>query len=260
MKKVIFVLGLLFSMAAFAGSEVVQLGTANTVTLRGEINDSNAQSTALELINLAAARGTQNYPIYLVLDTPGGSIDAGENLIEIAKTIPNLKTITVFAASMGSAIVEALPGERLVIDSGVLMFHRARGGVTGQFETGELETRLEFYKKFVRRMEQRNADRLGLTLKEYKRKIKDEMWLTSGDSLKSGAADKVVALTCTQALIDKNQHASVEVFIFKIELDYSGCPLLRTPSVSEGQPKEALEAYKRYSSINDFKEIVRGQK
>ncbi len=243
-------------MIAVARAEVVEtvkLGTANTVTLRGEITEQSAQTAALELIALDAARLGHRYPIYLVLDTPGGSIDAGENLIEVVKSIPDVRTITLFAASMGSSIVEALPGDRLITESGQLMFHRAKGQVGGQFETGELESRLDFYKKYVRRMEQRSADRMGLSLKTYKRKVKDELWLTAEDSLKSNAADRIVAVTCTRDLINRNQHLTAEVFIFKVNLDYSGCPILRTPSVSSEQGAEAVAAYQKYSAVEEFK-------
>ncbi|MEZ0209219.1 MAG: ATP-dependent Clp protease proteolytic subunit, partial [Candidatus Paceibacterota bacterium] len=137
------VIGLLIIMAAAISNaqEIVKLGTANTVNFRGVVNDEMAQGAALELLRLNKLRGDKDYPIYIVMDTPGGNIDSGEAFIEIAKSIPNVKTITLFAASMGSAVVEALPGERLILDSGILMFHRAKGQVGGQFETGELESR-----------------------------------------------------------------------------------------------------------------------
>lgn len=230
-------------------AQPILLGTANTVTLRGEINDESAQAAALELMHLSVQRGSQSYTIYLVLDTPGGSIAAGEDLIEVAKSIPNLKTVTIFAASMGSAIVQALPGERLMVDSGIQMFHRAAGRVGGQFETGELESRLEFYKKMVRKMEKRSADRMGMSLKLYKQKVKDEMWLISDEAIEGKAADKIVSLACTETLSAKKQVISMEIFIFKIDLEYSGCPLLRSPTPVAGQNEAAVEAYNKYRGL-----------
>ena len=243
----------LFGGLAYATAQdfdgVVRLGTANTVVLRGEINEKSTNEAALKLLELSRERLGRNYPIYLVLDSPGGSVEAGEAFIEVAKMVPNLHTVTVFAASMASAIVEALPGDRLILDSGVLMFHRARGGVQGQFETGELETRLDFYKKFVRRMEQRSADRMGMSLKEYKKRVKDEMWLTSKESLELNAADRVVSVTCSQQLIEQKQTTVEQVFIFTIKLEFSGCPILRTPKVSQGQPEQAVQAYEKYRGL-----------
>lgn len=236
----------IYSVRPYDGQ--ILLGTANTVVLRGEINDESATSAALQILNLANQRGDKNYPIFLVLDTPGGSIDAGESFIEIAKSVRNLHTITLFAASMGSAIVEALPGNRYILDSGILMFHRAKGGVSGQFETGELETRLDFYKRFVRRMEQRNADRMNMSLADYKTAVKDELWMTSGDAIERGGADRVVTVTCTNALIEKQESVTVEAFIFRITLNFSGCPLLRAGTIAPGQSDTTIEAYNKYLS------------
>jgi ATP-dependent protease ClpP protease subunit len=252
MFKVIVCVILMLGALTAQAQEVIKLGTTNTVVMRGEIDDKMAQNTALELLRLSTLRGLNNYPIYLVIDSGGGSIDAGEAFIEVVKTIPNVHTVTIFAASMASAIVEALPGERLMLDSGVFMFHRARGGVQGQFETGELEARLEFYKRFVRRMEARNAKRMGMSLKYYKSQVKDELWMTSGDSV-GIAADKVVSLQCSQSLIEKREQMSVSVFIFKIELEFSGCPLLRSPDVVPGQESQAIEAYRRLRAEQDLR-------
>jgi ATP-dependent protease ClpP protease subunit len=239
----VFLLTLLVGLSSFA--ETVNLGTANTVTLRGEVNDDSAQTAAIELMTLNAIRGNATYPIYLVLDTPGGSIDAGESLIEVAKTIRNLKTISIFAASMGSAIAEALPGDRLMTSNGILMFHRAAGRVSGQFENGEMESRLDFYKQMVRRMEKRSADRMGLSLARYKKLIKNELWLTSDSAVSSGAADRIVEVVCSPALTSQTQSIQVEVFIFMIEVEYSKCPLLRNGVPKKGQSAEAVTAYQK---------------
>lgn len=243
-KSLIFAVVCMFTAVASAQS-TVKLGTANTVTLRGPIDEKTAQETALEVLRLDRLRGTQDYPIYLVLDSPGGSIEAGENMIEIIKTVPNLKTVTIFAASMASAIVEALPGERLILSSGVQMFHRAKGGVSGQFETGELESRLDFYKRYVRRMEGRNASRMGINLSQYKKLVKDEYWISGSDTLGVGA-DRIVSLQCSEALTEKKQTVVMEVFIFQITLEYSGCPLLRTPSIPSENPAESVQAYQKF--------------
>jgi ATP-dependent protease ClpP protease subunit len=255
--------GLLLSLAVKASAqeagESIQLGTANTVTLRGPIDDDSAQQAALALIKLDIERGKKYYPLYLVLDTPGGSIDSGEMFIEITKSIKNLKTITVFAASMGSAIVEALPGERLIISSGILMFHRAAGQIQGQFETGEMESRLEMYKQYVRRMEQRNADRMKMPLSVYKKKVKDELWYTSSAAISEMAADRTVSLTCTPALINQTQVVNIQMFIFNIAIEFSGCPLLRAGVPAKETSEAALLVYEKYKA-GELKSKIGGLK
>lgn len=246
MKKAI--LGLLALLSLSAQATEIKLGTANTILIRGVIDDASMGQAADKLLHLDKVRGEKGYPLYIVLDSPGGEIDSGETFIELAKTIKNVETITVFAASMASAIVEGLPGQRSVLDSGVLMFHRAKGSVSGQFETGEMESRLQFNKRYVRRMEQRNADRMGMKLQAYKKAVKDEMWLVSTDAVKASAADQVVSVSCTEALVNTKNRQTLNFFIFSIEVESSGCPLLKSVKPVEGQKEEIVNLFNRYKS------------
>lgn len=134
----IALLSLIVTSQVYATPRTVLLRTDNTVYLQGEVSSrsmTDIQNNLLDLVLLRQKSG-KSYPIYLVLDSPGGSIVAGEDFIQFAKTLKNVETITFFAASMASAIVEALPGNRLVVESGTMMFHRAAGGFQGQFENG----------------------------------------------------------------------------------------------------------------------------
>lgn len=227
-------------------SKAIELNSKNTVVFRGTVDSQNVLTASLDLAAKALKRGTADYPIYLVLDSPGGSIDDGEDFIAFAKTFKNVQTISIFAASMASAIVQALPGKRLITENGILMFHRAKGGVSGQFETGELESRLAFYKNIVRSMEQRSANRMSMPLSEYKAKVKDELWLVAKEAVAQKAADAIVAIECSQELIDAKTAGFVQVFIFQIKVEYSGCPLLRTATAAADEPEDKVLKYKKW--------------
>jgi ATP-dependent protease ClpP protease subunit len=222
-------LGLACSTHNGAHAGTIQLTTLNTVTIRGEVNDESMQTAKLDLLDLVAQRGNSPYTIYIVLDSPGGSVMAGDDFIQFAKTLTNVETITIFAASMAAGIVESLPGKRNVVPNGVLMFHRARGGVEGQMNEGELESRLAFVKTIITAMEQRNADRLGLTLADYKAKVKDELWMYGPQTIEQKAADAEVSVTCTQELIKKQTTTLEQVLFFQIKVAYSACPIIRGP-------------------------------
>jgi len=224
----------------------IELTPDNMVVFRNEVSDESVSKAQLDLAKKVANRGTKSYTIYLVLDTPGGSISSGLNFIEFAKTVPNLETITLFAASMGSAIVEALPGKRNIIDSGILMFHRAAGGVEGQFEDGELESRLAFYKKWVRNMETVNANRLNITLDAYKAKVKDEYWVSGKDAVTDKAADEVVNIVCSDSLLNTSiTETFVFMGMFQIEVKFNACPLIKQGQVVDPKNKANYIAYKK---------------
>lgn len=207
----------------------VFLGVDNSVTLRGPIDDANIQSTMIKLAAQNIKRGLNNYPIYLVLDSPGGGIDAGNTFIQYAKTVKNLHTITIFSASMAAALVETLPGNRYITENGQLMFHRAKGGVSGQLEDGEVETRLDMIKRLVRSMEVKNANRMKMTLPDYKLAVKDELWLQAEDSVSKNASDLVMDIRCTDELITRTESVLISFAIFSFKLEFSRCPLFRNP-------------------------------
>ena len=247
MKLIAVVLTLIIGLMSFAApSNTINLTSKNHVLLRNEVTPESMNKVALELARLVAIRGAQDYPLYLVLDSPGGSIDAGLDFITFAKTIPNLQTISIFAASMASGIVEALPGKRNVTETGILMFHRASGGVQGQFESGELETRLDFYKRMVRGMELKNSTRMGLTLEDYKAKVKDEYWLYGYENVAQRAADAVVDVTCDDVLINSKSTETFTILIFTVDVEFSKCPLLRTGTIAAPAAPEAVKAYTQY--------------
>lgn len=152
----------------------LNLTPENTVTYRGEINSASATAVMLELQRLSDERGKKDYPIYLVLDSGGGSIYAGDFFIQYMRTLKNIHTISIFSASMAAGIVEAVEGRRYITRNGVLMFHRAKGSFDGQFEEGEVESQLRLWKAIVLNMESINAARCGLPLADYKDKVKNE--------------------------------------------------------------------------------------
>lgn len=223
----------LFSLSLSAKAPVndkILLTSVNTVVFRGEVTDNSALNIQLKLFRLALIRGAKDYPIYLVLDSPGGSIDAGLSFIEFAKVIRNLKTISIFAASMTSGIAEALPGERLVTQNGTMMFHRAAGSFRGYFETGEVESQLEYSKNIMRGMEKVNSDRLKLDISTYKELVRTELWIYAEDNVTRHAADRMVDLECSSTLTQSKESVSFDTVFGVVNVIFSGCPLMRSPT------------------------------
>lgn len=215
-------------------NERIVLNSANTVIMRGPISGASATAVQMELVKQVLKRGAKKYPIYLVLDSPGGSIEAGFMFVEFAKHIPNLHTISIFSASMASAIVESLSGDRLVTKNGTLMFHKAYAGIEGTVETGSLESFLSYIKKRVRALESTNAARMNLSLPKYKSLIANELWLDAEDSLRLKAADRAVDVVCTGELINATTQLNIMSLFGAVKMKFSGCPLFRVPfSVSE---------------------------
>jgi ATP-dependent Clp protease, protease subunit len=214
----------------------VDLGLNNTVTLRGEVNGEVVQRVMKEISALRAAKPKET--IYLVLDSPGGEVQAGGVFIEFLKGQENIKTITLFAASMASGIVEANKGERLITSSGILMFHRAVIGLKGQID-GEIESELAFFKSMIEDLEKMNAERMNMSLREYREKIKDEYWIHGKQAVDKKAADKVVVIKCSNELINATSTIEFRSFFGNATIEYSKCPLFSDP-VSVKMEKQGI--------------------
>ncbi len=206
--------------------EKVVLVKKNTLSFRDVVTESsvtNLQKAALKM----SSQLTHGDTIYLFLDTPGGSIVAGERLIATLRGLPQkVKTITNFAASMGFITVQSLD-ERLVLPSGILMSHRAYVGIEGQLP-GEFNSQSKFWSEAIATIEARMAVRMGMEVGAYQSMIKDEYWAKGSNAVAQKAADKVVDVSCGSDL-NGTYNEQVMTFFGPITLVWSECPLVTFP-------------------------------
>lgn len=225
-KAIIIAVALTLSTAHAALFRTIKLTKKNSYTLSGSINQDSIKKAILAIADLDHSRASKGEPIYLVLKSPGGSVMAGERLIQFAKHIPNLHTISIYAASMAHAIVQALPGTRFATEHNIMMAHRARGSFQGQFETGEVESQLKLFKKVVRTMELRNSSRIGISLEEYKKRIVNEWWAHGLYSKQQNIVDEIIDIQCSKALVDTTTTRTVRSIFGSQVVKESACPLV----------------------------------
>lgn len=252
MRNILFLLALIPGLAfgANVGTDPVVhtqevkeivLTSNNSVALRDAVSWRSMSKLQYEILKLSVNLG-KDEPIYLILDTPGGSVSAGEMFIETLKGIKQpVHAVVLFAASMGFQITQAV-NRRYIIESGTLMSHRATVGLKGQLN-GELESRLMFYKNAVESMELRSAERVGMDLDVYQSRIVNEWWERGYDAVKANVADEVVIVKCSDAMLRGTVVQRVFSFFGGSQLfKFSRCPLITAPigSVSKrGTTKDA---------------------
>jgi ATP-dependent Clp protease protease subunit len=207
--------------------QTIILGKKNTLVLKGVVNMLSVSKLQQEAI-LMSAKLDKNTPIYLVLDTPGGSVTAGQILVDTLKALPNkVHTITLFSASMGYHIVQRLD-DRLILPSGTLMSHRMRvGGIEGQVP-GEAVTAMNDTIRLANKLDREVSERINMPFEEYRAAIRDELWLDGSDSVAQNMADKEILALCGQDMMGTYEE-KIDLLFFVIKATWSECPLIRFP-------------------------------
>jgi ATP-dependent Clp protease protease subunit len=205
--------------------KTIILSSKNTVIMNKPFTDASVANVQQKLAKLSEK---SKRPLYLVLDSPGGSISAGQSLIDFANALPNkVHTITLFAASMAYLTAQHLD-RRYVISSARLMSHRARiSGLGGQVP-GEANSRLHHIGSIVQELLKSTAKRVGVSYNEYLGSIYDELWLTAQQSVERNHADEIVNVKCDKSL-NGTYYDTVVTFFGEFRVTYSRCPLIRGP-------------------------------
>lgn len=205
----------------------ITLEAKNTLVFRGAVTAKSVAEMQVKLLDMSH-KLNKNTPIYLVLDTPGGSVFSGLELIDHLRAVPQkIHTITLFAASMGFQIVQNMD-KRYITNQGTLMSHRAKlGGLRGQLY-GEFETRYRMVKRKVDYMDAVAAKRMQMDIKDYKDLVLNEYWVHGFDSVGDRAADKVVNLNCGKSLSGL-ETKNINTLFGAVTVEFSKCPLIRAP-------------------------------
>lgn len=206
---------------------VITLTERNTIVMRNVI-DSQSVASVQDKVNKLSQNLSKTERIYLFLDTPGGSIQSGNELITNLRGLPQqVDTITNFAASMGFITAQSL-GNRYILPGGILMSHRASGGAEGQIP-GELNTRVNFFTDMLDSQDGEIAKRVGLSKKAYQSLIVNEHWVYGAKAVTTKMADRVVLARCNKTLAEGKVSETIYTFFGPVNLVYSACPLITAP-------------------------------
>jgi ATP-dependent Clp protease protease subunit len=217
------------------GPESVVLTSKNLLVLNGEVNGDSVGAVMAKAKELDAANAGflhKKEPFYLFLNTPGGEIQSGLELIEAMNGLGRpVHTVTIFAASMGFQIAQNL-SDRLILKNGTLMSHHAAGEFSGQFggQKASMDSRYEFWLDRVRELDEQTVKRTNgkQTYDSYTKRYDHEVWLTGTKSVAEGYADRIVLVKCDSSLAGATTH-HLAFFGMDISYDIDNCPLNGSP-------------------------------
>lgn len=161
----------------------------DTLSLTGEIGD-NAEQLANQINDLRPS----TKPLYLLIDSPGGSVLQGSKLVSAIESSrrPIYTVCQSLCASM-AAIIHQYGVKRYMINRSILMFHEASSSAEGYVP--HMLSELTMTNKLNHKMDTYIAKRSGQSPELFILKVgANNIWSDSDDSLKDHYSDGTIAL------------------------------------------------------------------
>ncbi|MFZ9973062.1 MAG: ATP-dependent Clp protease proteolytic subunit [Vulcanococcus sp.] len=170
-----------------------RLGVERILFLGSEVNDAIANSLVAQMLYLDSEDNSK--PIYLYINSPGGSVPAG---LAIYDTIQYVKSDVVticvgLAASMGAFLLGAgTKGKRLALPHSRIMIHQPLGG-TSQRQASDIEIEAREILRIKDMLNQSMADMTGQDLAKIEKDTDRDYFLSAEEAKNYGLIDRVIA-------------------------------------------------------------------
>ena len=209
-------------------SRNINLSKNNTVSLTKAVDDESISTVIAELYRIHQNKNNAN--IYIYLDTPGGSVDAGNRLIETIEYLShsnNISCVAHHAASMGFVILQSCP-HRLGLKSSSLMQHQISTMMADE------KQRLKTYMKYMDSLEDElislQARRIKMSNQQFRDVTYHNWWLTGKQALKYNVVDELVVVGCDKSLLETTITANASIIPGSVAIyTNSLCPLIHKP-------------------------------
>ncbi|MFW2488177.1 ATP-dependent Clp endopeptidase proteolytic subunit ClpP [Clostridium chromiireducens] len=161
------------------------------IMLSGEVNDDSANLIVAQLIFLESEDPDKD--IYLYINSPGGSITAGNAIYDTMQYIKcDVSTICIgMAASMGAFLLSSgAKGKRFALPNAEVMIHQPLGGFQGQATDFEIHA-----KRILKMKESLNkilSENTGKPLETIKADVERDNFMTAEEAKAYGLIDDVI--------------------------------------------------------------------
>lgn len=171
------------------------------IILSGEISQENAEKTIKQLLLLEA---DGDKPIYIYIDSPGGSIDDGFGIFDMIRFVnaPVYTVGTGLIASMGALILLAVPKERrLGLPNSHYLIHQPLIGGAYRGVATDLEIQAEEIAKSKAKIVEIIAAETGKSKEQVVQDTDRDFWLTADEAVGYGLISKVITRRADLPLI-----------------------------------------------------------
>ncbi|CUU46657.1 ATP-dependent Clp endopeptidase proteolytic subunit ClpP [Clostridium beijerinckii] len=161
------------------------------IMLSGEVNDDSANLIVAQLLFLESEDPDKD--IYLYINSPGGSITAGNAIYDTMQYIKcDVSTICIgMAASMGAFLLSSgTKGKRFALPNAEVMIHQPLGGFQGQATDFEIHAkRILKMKETLNRILSENT---GKPLETIKADVERDNFMSAEEAKAYGLVDEVI--------------------------------------------------------------------
>jgi len=162
------------------------------IFLTEEVDDGIANAIVAYMLYLDSE--DQSKPIYLYINSPGGSVTAGMAIYDTMQYIKSeVVTICVgLAASMGAFLLTAgTKGKRLALPNARIMIHQPLGGV-GRSQATDIEIEAKHIVRIKKELNGLMAHHTGQSIEKIEKDTDRDYFLSAEQAKEYGLIDRVV--------------------------------------------------------------------
>ena len=170
-----------------------RLGVERILFLGSEVNDGIANSLVAQMLYMDSEDSSK--PIYLYINSPGGSVTAG---LAIYDTIQYVKSEVVticvgLAASMGAFLLAAgTKGKRVALPHSRIMIHQPLGG-TSRRQASDIEIEAREILRMKEMLNRSLADMSGQSFEKIEKDTDRDYFLSAEEAKDYGLIDRVIS-------------------------------------------------------------------
>ena len=170
-----------------------RLGVERILFLGSEVNDGIANSLVAQMLYLDSEDSSK--PIYLYINSPGGSVTAGLAIFDTIQYVKSeVGTICVgLAASMGAFLLAAgTKGKRVALPHSRIMIHQPLGG-TSRRQASDIEIEAREILRMKDMLNHSLADMSGQTFEKIEKDTDRDYFLSAQEAMDYGLIDRVIS-------------------------------------------------------------------
>jgi len=163
-----------------------------TILLAGEIDKDQGEKVIRQLLLLEGISATK--PINLLIDSPGGDVDAGFAIFDMIRFVkPPVRIVGMgLVASAAALVLIAVPKERrLGLPNSHYLIHQPLSGIRGV--ATEIEIHARELEKTRERINRIIADQTGQTLERIQKDTDRDYWMNAEEALAYGLISRIGA-------------------------------------------------------------------